>query len=133
MQQVTFDKERAEALIEAMKRREPMMVEGWDVPLLAAVCLAILQTGHVMEIVEKADKKGEHPEHIELEVAQSRNDWWAVVLFLQKMVTYVRVGEYDKYYDKKVMAAVELTQEPRYQEEAIWGLRPGGPLSPEAG
>lgn len=133
MLQVSFDKERAEALIEAINRREPIVLEGRDAPLLAAVCLALLHGGHVMEIVEKADKKGEHSEHVELEVVQSRNDWWAEVLFLQAMVTYVRVGEYDKYYERKVTAAVELTQEPRYLVKAMRGFRPGGPFDAEAG
>ncbi len=129
MRDVSFDKGRAEALLEALRNHEPIALEPGDYLLLPAVCLAVLHSGEVKAIVEDRQKPLEHRE---LEAVESLNGLLAALLFAKTLVTYVMVGEYDKYCREEVSAVVELTQEPRYQAKAIRGIRPGCPCCPEA-
>ncbi|MBP7051593.1 MAG: hypothetical protein KBE65_11305 [Phycisphaerae bacterium] len=128
MRDVSFDKKRAEELLEALRNHEPIALEPGDYLLLPALCLAVQHSGEVKALAEDREK---HREHVELEAIQSRNDLLATLLFLKTLVTYVMVGEYDKYCAEKVWAVVELTQEPRYEAKALRGIRPGCPCCPQ--
>ncbi len=131
MRQVSFDKERAESLMAAMRRREPIVVEGRDLFLLAGICCCLLQGG--LEGVVSPPSPGKHIEHVELEVEQGVRDLLAAIVFVSTLVSHVRVGEFDPYFDAKVTAEVEMTQGPRYLVKAVRGFRPGGPFGPETG
>lgn len=130
MREVSFDKDRAEALMAAMRRREPIVVEGRDVFRLAGICYCLLQGG--LEGLVSPPSPGKHWEHLELEVWQGSLNLFAAIWFVSTLVLDLRMGCYDEHFDKKVTAEIEITQEPRYLMKHVRGFRPGGPSGPEA-
>ncbi len=126
MRQVSFDKERAEQLMAALRNREPIVVEGRDLFLLAGICYFLLQAG--LEGVVSPPSPGKHLEHLELEVWQGSRDLFAAILFASTLVLDLRMDSHDEHFDAKVTAEVEMTQEPRYLVNAVRGFRPGGPF-----
>ncbi|HPC93311.1 MAG TPA: hypothetical protein PLU87_00080 [Sedimentisphaerales bacterium] len=109
MREVSFDKDRAEALMAAKGRRQPLVGEGRDLFLLAGGLKGVA-----------SPPQGEHIDHLELEVEQGCQDLLASVMFVSTWVLDLRTDEYDEHFKAKVAAEIELTQKPRYLVRDLW-------------